>query len=356
MKILHTADIHLKDYGDRRWQALQTILDTGEKEKISILAVSGDLFDQGADVLKLQDMIRKDFSGRPFTIVILPGNHDYAAYNRGIYLGENATILSDWQRPYIYGDVALWGLPFAPLPGVEILSRLHALNSRLSEGKRHYLLLHGELLDAFFSRRQLGDEGEERYMPVKLSYFKNLKFEHILAGHFHSGFRVWSIEDEGGCFVYPGSPAAITTREIGRRKVNLFAVGGPPLEYALATHHYEERIVKLDPFAAAAPLEQVEKELLGIHPAAEVILTVTGYINSEDGVDETELVQQIDANTSGRIAVKTSYEFRDIAVIFEDDIFKAFIKKLKAAETDAGRREQMLDLTVKAMMEARLCR
>lgn len=355
MKILHTADVHLKEYGDRRWKALEELLEKAGQEKAGIVAISGDLFDQNADVIKLQDHVRQCFSGRPFTIVIISGNHDWKAYSRGIYLGENAVLLSDWQKPYIQDDVVIWGLPFEPLPGVEILNRLQSINSKLTAGKHHYLLFHGELLDAFFSRRELGEEADDRYMPVKLSYFDNLKFEHILAGHLHSGFRVWPL-DEKRYFVYPGSPVSITTRETGRRKANLFEAGGGPREYMLDTHHYEERKVKLDPYAGSGPLEQVEKALEGLHPAAEVLLTVTGYFNSAGGLSETELAARIESCLGERAADRPALEYRDISEILDDEIFKTFNRKLVEAEEDARKQEEILDLAVKAMMEARLCK
>ena len=34
MRILHTADIHLRTFGDERWNALQTLIEIGKKEKI----------------------------------------------------------------------------------------------------------------------------------------------------------------------------------------------------------------------------------------------------------------------------------------------------------------------------------
>ena len=33
MKILHTADIHLREYEDDRWETLQKLIETGKKEK-----------------------------------------------------------------------------------------------------------------------------------------------------------------------------------------------------------------------------------------------------------------------------------------------------------------------------------
>jgi len=34
MKILHTADIHLREYKDDRWKMLQKLIEIGKKEEI----------------------------------------------------------------------------------------------------------------------------------------------------------------------------------------------------------------------------------------------------------------------------------------------------------------------------------
>jgi len=44
MKILHTADLHLKEYGDERWETLQKLIDIAKKEKIDLFVICGDLF------------------------------------------------------------------------------------------------------------------------------------------------------------------------------------------------------------------------------------------------------------------------------------------------------------------------
>lgn len=52
MRILHTADLHLKEYGDERWEALEELIEVGRKEKINLLVISGDLFDTEVEVEK----------------------------------------------------------------------------------------------------------------------------------------------------------------------------------------------------------------------------------------------------------------------------------------------------------------
>jgi exonuclease SbcD len=352
MKILHTADIHLKEEGDERWQAIQRLIALGRQEGIEIFLISGDLFDRGSNAEDLRPSIRGLFSDTGFRIYLIPGNHDRDSYAGGMYFGEDTSILTDPNEPYEYKDVMIWGIPFVPTEGGKTLHQLHALAPLLTPGKTHIVLYHGELLDAFFARGDFGDEGEERYMPVRLSYFNDLKVDYVLAGHFHKRFDVWRLEG-GGYFVYPGSPVSITKRETGQRKVNLFEVGSPPKEYPLDTPHFEEVVIVCDPFADRSPLEAVKERLQSLPTNTQVILTVTGFINGEAiGMNEEEFVKSAKKIAHGS-CVEERYEFRDIRMILEDDLFKGFLTKLQQADHAEEKKKHMWEIAIKAMMGAR---
>ena len=352
MKILHTADIHLREYGHEGWKTLHRLIEVGKKEKIEIFVISGDLFDKGIDAENLRPKIREIFSNTGFKIVLIPGNHDIDSYAIGMYFGEDTIILTDINSPFEYKDVRIWGIPFEPIEGEKILNKLRSLANDLTSDKKNILLFHGELLDSFFSRTDFGDEGEERYMPVKISYFRDLKIDYILAGHFHSSFVVRRLEN-GGFFVYPGSPISITKREKGQRKVNLFEVGKAPKEYPLDTPHFEEVIIEFDPFKDKKPVKVVEKRFSNLHPEVRIILTVKGFVNGEAiGKNEKDLVKQI-KKIATRKCVEERYEFKDIRMILEDDLFKGFIEKLERTDYGEEKKKQMREIAIKAMIEAR---
>ena len=314
--------------------------------------ISGDLFDRGIDAENLRPKIREILSNTGYKIFLIPGNHDGDSYTSGMYFGEDTVILTDLNSPFEYKDVMIWGIPFEPIEGEKILNKLHSLASNLTPHKKNILLYHGELLDAFFSRRDFGDEGEERYMPVKISYFKDLKIDYILAGHFHSSFDVRRLEN-GGYFVYPGSPVSITKRETGQRKVNIFEVGKPAKEYPLDTPHFEEVVIEFDSFEDKKPIETVEKRFASLHPEARIILTVKGFINGGAiAMNEMELVTQIRKIAAARW-VEGRYEFKDAQMILEDDLFKSFMEKLEQTNYEEEKKKQMRDIAIKAMMEAR---
>jgi DNA repair exonuclease SbcCD nuclease subunit len=353
MKILHTADIHLREYEDERWKTLQRLIEIGKAEKIEIFVISGDLFDKGIDAESLRPKIRGIFSNTGFKIIMIPGNHDNESYKSGMYFGEDTVILTDLNEPFEYKDLRIWGLPFESIEGEKILDKLHSIENDLTTDKKNILLYHGELLDAFFSRKDFGEEDEGRYMPIKLSYFKDLHIDYVLAGHFHSKFDMWELEN-GGYFVYPGSPVSITKREIGQRKVNIFEVGKPPKEYPLNTFHFEEVVIEFGPFMEKKPVEIVKEKLKRVHFNASIILTIKGYINSEEiKMNESELVKQIREITKGK-SVEEHFVFRDIHTILEDDLFKSFLNKLEKTNFTEEKKRQLTDLAIRAMMETRL--
>lgn len=352
MKILHTADIHLREYGDERWEALQKLIEIGKREKIRILVICGDLFDKGINAENLRPKIRELFSNNGFRIIIIPGNHDKDSYKSGLYFGNDTVILGN--SPLEFNNVRIIGMPFEEaMKREDVLSKLRSLKNTLTSDKKNILLFHGELIDAFFSRRDFGEEGEGRYMPVRLSYFKDLNFDYVLAGHFHSNLEVRLLEN-GRYFVYSGSPVSITKREVGQRKVNIFEIGKPPKEYSLNTFHFEEIIIDLNPFEDKQPLEVIKKHLKELGPEAKVILTVRGYINSKEiQLTETDLINQI-KEIGEEKCIEVQCEFRDIQLILEDDTFKVFMKKLKESNFEEQKKEQMRNIAIKALMKAKL--
>ena len=352
MKILHTADIHLKKYEDERWQTLEKLIETGKKEKIDCFIISGDLFDQGADAERLRPRIREIFTNSGFKFFLIAGNHDKDSFQEGSYFGEDIVVINDFLDPYTFGDVVFWGMPFEHVFGDEILSRLYLIEKKIDKEKRNILLFHGEMTDGFFSRTDFGEEGEIRYMPVKLSYFQDIGFEYVLAGHFHTKFTIWSLPKKG-FFVYPGSPISITKKETGQRKVNIFEVGAAPKEYLISSPFYEDIDIEFDPFTTFKPIDLVQEKLTNLNPNAKVILNIKGYLDREKvSSSESEIVKQIN-EIVGNKCVEKHIEFKDIHEFLEDDLFKTFLLKLDERNIDEEKKKQMMEMALSAFIEAK---
>lgn len=355
MKILHTADIHLREYHDERWLALEELVNIGRKEGIGLLAISGDLFNEGINAENLRAKIRELFSNNGFPVVIIPGNHDVNSYPPGHHFGNDVHIIRNITKPFEQNEARIWGLPFEDISGGTLLTKLHSIANELTPDKTNILLYHGELEDSYFTvaRNDNGEEGFHRYMPAKLTYFDKLNFQYVLAGHFHTSFDVFSLWNNG-YFVYPGSPISITNRETGQRKVNLFQVGEPPNGHLLDTPHYTRIALALDPMTNQNPVALVRECMLSVHPTAKVTFTISGYFNGEAlRLNEAELENAFKVITA-ECGITILNEARDVKRILEDDLFKTFRDKLMQQAFTEKKNTELCQVAIKAMIEAGL--
>lgn len=351
MKILHTADLHIREYKDERWNALESLIQIGKKEEIDLFVICGDLFDKGIIAQKLSAKLRTLFSNNNFKIIIIRGNHDVDCFKSNIFFGGDVKILED--EPYDIDDVRIIALPFEEIEGEKLLQKINSLQQKVTKNKKNILLFHGELLDRFYSGDDFGDEGSKRYMPVKLSYFEKLNLDYVLAGHFHTDFDIH--KSDSGFFVYPGSPISITKKEIGVRKVNIFKVGSAPKSYSLPTPYFENIVVKFDPFKDENPLQIVKNAVEKQPSNAKILLRVEGFYNRRKaGLKEKELSEKIVNITRDRCEKPPVLEFRDIENIVEDELFKKFMSKIEEKDYDKTTIEEMRTAAIRAMMEVPL--
>ncbi len=355
MKILHTADIHLREDKNERWDALCNIAELGTRENIDIMMISGDLFDGNVDAAKLKVRIRELLSNLDYRIFILPGNHDSKSFEDGSFLGSNVELIHSIEDIHELDDIRIAGLPFEETGVSEIYERLNHISSRLDSSKCNILLYHGELLDSFYSRGDFGDEGENRYMPSRLDYFRDMNFDYVLSGHFHTNFNVWEF-DKKRYFTYPGSPVSITRRETGKRRVNIFKIGQPPGEVLLNTPFYEEITIKLDPFSDIDPVTAINQELDKADNNATILLNIDGYINRlKHGIDETTLKESLEKIKKDRgNIIEKRFDPIDWSTVLEDEIFKTFLTKLNLKDYSDAKKDSIKELFLKAMQNSEL--
>jgi DNA repair protein SbcD/Mre11 len=355
VKIVHTADLHLSEQAEERWEALKEVVHLTAREKAGLLVITGDLFDRHLDADRMRPRLREILGGTCFQTVILPGNHDYKAYRDGLHFGDKVRVFSGTEQPLRVGTAALWGLPYEKIAGERLVARLSELGAKMNPDDNNILLYHGELLDAFFSRRELGDEGDQRYMPVRLSYFDLMPLKFILAGHFHSRYAAWPLAG-GGKFIYSGSPVAVTRREVGRRAVNLLDLAGEAKEILLNSFHYEELAIELDPATKENPLDYIELKLRQTHEAAKVMLKVSGYFNGAAiGLNESELARGIRNLAGARLACEPFEEYADVRLVLEDELFKKFSAKLELAACAPEEKQRAFEMVLEAFREVKLC-
>ena len=350
MKILHTADIHIRNYKDERWNTLQQIVELCKSQNVDVLTISGDLFDSNADANKSRTKIRELFSETAFSVFIIPGNHDVDSYPEGTFLGDGVAIIRDYLNPVEVDNVFFWGFPYQDLKEEEVMRRLYDMSSLATNEGTHILLFHGELLDTTGAWENYGSEGQRRYVPVKLDFFRYLNWKYILAGHYHTNFDIHEFK-ENRFFVYPGSPVSITKKELGPRKVNLFEIDDKPAPHVLSSPYYEAVEINLDPFGKSPSDNFLEEEIEKLPNNAKILLTVNGFFDGKKlGKTEQDLQKEI-KEAAGKRTETLQLEFRDIHDILEDDLFKLFDSKLKKSKIDNLEKDKIRNITIKVMME-----
>ncbi|RMG62365.1 MAG: hypothetical protein D6715_12335 [Calditrichaeota bacterium] len=350
IRLLHSADLHLRRVGDERWQALQALIQKGNEQGVNALFISGDLFDSGVKAVQLRAEIRAELEQAAFPVYIIPGNHDQQAYPEGTFLGGNVHLIQHLHRPQRLGNLWIWGFPFQDLKSQDILHALHQAAAQAEEGGTHLLMLHGELLDITGGWAEYGEEGQQSYFPIRLAYFQDLPWQYVLAGHFHTRFDVHRIEGEK-YFVYPGSPVSVSRKEVGRRQAHLLEIGQPPRSVPLDTFHYERREFVLNPGPQADFLESVQAAVDQAHPQAQLLVSVRGYFDREQiGLNEAQLKQVLERFLGDR--GELDFQAVDVQQFLATDLVTAFEGLLAEEEEPAEVKALARDLFFQAMIKA----
>lgn len=344
MKILHTSDIHIKEYHDDSWKAFESLIKIGSKEKIDFFVISGDFFDKEVSFKKLYPEIRPLLKNIEYEFIIIPGNHDEQAFSTDFFLGERVKIIKDLTKPLDYEKLRFFGFPFQSITSGEVRKRLRKIKDLTLGDKTNILLFHGELLDHSFSGSDFGDE-EINYMGVRLSSFDNLNLQYVLAGHFHTNFQVYEL-DSGGFFVYPGSPLSITRKETGKRAVNLFEVGNVPEHYTLGTPYYEHIKIAVYPEDKKETTAKIKEKIKDYPEEAKILLSLSGYTEKEEEKFHKQIKELEDKFENLEIENRT----RGIKELTDDKLFKAFQKKL--GKTEHPREQQIKKLFIKSLLES----
>lgn len=353
MRVLHTADIHLRNDSDPRWQALTAVLDKAKEIEADVVTIGGDLFDRDVDAQQMKTALRALFEASGQRILVLPGNHDNKGIRAGDFYGEQVTVMADARQPVDIGDVRFVALPFSDGGADRTLERLYAADELCAGevGKCNVLLYHGELLDLVPGGGAFGEE-EPDYMPTRLASFDHVGFDYVLAGHFHRSFAVHRYE--GGYFVYPGSPVSITVKETGRRHAGVIDVGEPPRSEPLDTRHFEQLTVHLDPFDATHPIDVVDERLRGAHSHAQVLLTLEGFVDlGALGLTETEFYNEVKKAIARWPVKDVEPRWQDVRDVIDHELFKKFNARVERLAGDIApqRRAELQELVLQSLME-----
>ncbi len=196
MKILHTADLHLK--GREHITIVETIIQTANREGVDLIIVAGDLFDmanQGRDLETALLPIWSKFDG---DVLVIAGNHDYKYLNNRTELAPNVTVAN--QKPYSVAKID--GVHFVCVPYQVDMSLIDIAIPRFSPS---ILITHGT-----FGK-------EDRYFPIFADDVAG-RYQYVALGHYHTWFERW---EDGTLIVNPGAPRQTRKSDKGVRYVSL---------------------------------------------------------------------------------------------------------------------------------------
>lgn len=361
MSILHTSDLHLSSVGDERWKALEAVVDRAVELGVSVLTVGGDLFDRDVDAEQLRPDLRSLFSGNPFRVVIVSGNHDDRAVRAGLHFGNNVDLVTDPEEPVVLADANLrfWGIPYEDLGPEEVYGRVRSIAESLTDENEWLdcLLYHGQLVHGDYRNDGFGDEGSGQYMPLRLEYLEDSGLDYVLAGHYHTRARSHSYT--GGTFLYPGSPVPVTRSETGPRHCYHVKNGDGYEALDLDRPYYENLEVTLRPDDTDSPLDRIRARLDALEERVRPILTVEGYFDGRRFErSESELDREVRDELSARDG-ETDYEFRarDVGGVLDSDLYADFEKRLSEERVgDDPDDESVREMVLEAMMRAGMTR
>ena len=221
MKFAHLADTHLgyRQFGliEREkdfYEVFDKVIDKIIKEKVDFVIHSGDLFETSRPspmaLLTFQKGLLK-LKGAGIPMYAIAGNHDLAMRKDSIppqvlFKKLGLKVISPINTNYMFGDVFIAGLPYAPASRSKNLkNKLQELSKKAAKHEKSILVLH-QGIDKYFGYQYELEIGD---IPDNFDYYA--------LGHIHKFIN----DDFGkGRLVYPGSGEIWKTDELKEYKEN----------------------------------------------------------------------------------------------------------------------------------------
>jgi len=263
------------------------------------------------------------FSGNPFQILAIPGNHDKEAYSANLDFGPDLKIAAT--EPFeirTYDKTSVVAVPYQDRPSDKLLSELE---NAAKDAQTRILLIHCTL-DIGFTGQDFGEEATTIYFPVTAETLSRLNYDYVLSGHFHAQTCKKSLNGNR-CFIYPGSPISHTKKEEGKRQVVLIDTEKEDTTgIFLDSFYYDSLQLYVRPGKEVETL-QAFKEWIALHSAddCELEVIVTGFLKISE-VDFRKALERIGEN------VEILHDYRNVERVLRHPLYKRFSEKLEADE------------------------
>jgi len=202
MKIAVTADLHLRNSGERpeRYNALENIFEQAAAESIEHVFIAGDLFDKDfRDYSEFEALCNKY---NKFQLHIIPGNHDPNISGKSI-VGDNIQI---YTAPTVI-EIDSTTVLFIPYEEKVLLGEKIAEKEAQIVGKNWILVAHGDFYEGV---KEQNPQEPGVYMPISRKDLDRFNPRIVLLGHSHQPFSQGKVH-------FPGSPCGLGINDKGKR-------------------------------------------------------------------------------------------------------------------------------------------
>lgn len=217
IKILHTGDLHLcspmlnmgSKANSRKGELLETftnIIKLAETEKVDVLLIAGDLFENGNPDAEALKFVSEEFERiNPVKVFMVLGNHDY---DLNFDFPSNVHVFKNYIQKISLENADIYGVSF----DAEHCNRciIEGFTAD-SEDNISILLVHGDI------------QTKSPYNPISAENIKYSKMDYVALGHVHShnGF-----ETAGSTtYCYCGIPEGRAFDECGEKGVVIAEIG-----------------------------------------------------------------------------------------------------------------------------------
>lgn len=224
IKIAHCADLHIgskiSDLGHKSSARIEeikhsffNIVNICKKESVSVLCVSGDLFDDveilSSDIKEIKNICKN----ADFKIVISPGNHDpFSADSpyKGVW-PDNVTIFkNNYLEKIEFEDIKLrvWGAAFKGR------YENNSLFKSIVVPKDDFVnlcVLHGEVVNS--------KSGKSLYNPIFTEDIENSGLDYLALGHVHTRSKIYKLGET--FYSYCGNAESSGFGDLGEKGIYL---------------------------------------------------------------------------------------------------------------------------------------
>ena len=217
MKIAFTADLHLTTIKDHpeRFNALKEILDHLLREKIPLLVIAGDLFDQSQkDFSEFEALVgKKEY--QDLHITVIPGNHDLGLSPSNL-VARNIEVVDTPKVVPMEDKLKLLLLPYLKSTTMGEAIGEYFANETYKES---ILVSHGDWTGGL----RIPNKYEDGiYMPLTKKDTQVFPLRRVILGHIHS-------PGIPGTVNYTGSPCGIDITETGIRQFLVYETSNDQL-------------------------------------------------------------------------------------------------------------------------------